>query len=120
METGTPKAGKSRRALLWTSTSYFGEGLPWSFLHQMATEFLTQIRASNTQISSTSLLHLAVTFKFLWSPLVDLFGRLRTWIIAARDHPRHRHDRGGRGRVAERAAALLDAAGDRGGHSRHA
>ena len=41
METGTPKPGKSRRALLWTSTSYFGEGLPWSFLHQMATEFLT-------------------------------------------------------------------------------
>lgn len=82
METGTPKAGKPRRALLWTSTSYFGEGLPWSFLHQMATEFLTQIRASNTQISSTSLLHLAVTFKFLWSPIVDLFGRLRTWIIA--------------------------------------
>jgi PAT family beta-lactamase induction signal transducer AmpG len=82
METGTPKAGKSRRALLWTSTSYFGEGLPWSFLHQMATEFLTQIRASNTMISSTSLLHLAVTFKFLWSPLTDLFGRLRTWMVA--------------------------------------
>ncbi len=82
METGTPKPRKSRRALLWTSTSYFGEGLPWSFLHQMATEFLTQIRASNTQISSTSLLHLAVTFKFLWSPLVDLFGRLRTWMVA--------------------------------------
>ncbi len=82
METGTPKPGKSRRALLWTSTSYFGEGLPWSFLHQMATEFLTQIRASNTQISSTSLLHLAVTFKFAWSPLVDLFGRLRTWVVA--------------------------------------
>ncbi len=82
METGTPKPGKSRRALLWTSTSYFGEGLPWSFLHQMATEFLTQIRASNTQIGATSALHLAVTFKFVWSPLVDLFGRLRTWIIA--------------------------------------
>jgi PAT family beta-lactamase induction signal transducer AmpG len=82
METGTPGPGKSRRALLWTGTSYFGEGLPWSFLHQMATEFLTQIRASNTQISSTSLLHLAVTFKFVWSPLVDLFGRLRNWMIA--------------------------------------
>src|SRR5262249_9834043 len=82
MESGRAKGGKSWRALLWTSTSYFGEGLPWSFLHQMATEFLTQIRASNTQISSTSLLHLAVTFKFVWSPLVDLFGRLRTWLIA--------------------------------------
>jgi PAT family beta-lactamase induction signal transducer AmpG len=82
METGTPKPGKSRRALLWTSTSYFGEGLPWSFLHQMATEFLTQIRASNTQIGATSALHLAVTFKFLWSPLIDLFGRLRNWTVA--------------------------------------
>jgi PAT family beta-lactamase induction signal transducer AmpG len=82
METGTPKPGKSRRALLWVSTSYFGEGLPWSFLHQLATQFLTEIRASNTQISSTSLLHLAVTFKFLWSPLVDLFGRLRSWMVA--------------------------------------
>src|SRR3954466_12860860 len=82
MGVATPPPPKSRRALLWTSTLYFGEGLPWSFLHQLATEFLTQIRASNTQISSTSLLHLAVTFKFVWSPFVDLIGRLRDWVIA--------------------------------------
>ena len=47
----------------------------------MATEFLTAIGASKTQISATSLLHLAVTFKFAWSPVVDLFGRKRTWVI---------------------------------------
>ncbi|HEY8926431.1 MAG TPA: MFS transporter [Polyangia bacterium] len=76
-----PPARRSRRALLWTFTTYFGEGLPWSFLHQMGTEYLTAIGASKTQIGSTSLLHLAVTFKFAWSPLVDLFGRLRTWVI---------------------------------------
>lgn len=73
---------RSRRALLWIGTSYFGEGLPWSFLHQISMQFLTAIRASNTQVSSTSLLHLAVTLKFLWSPLVDLFGRTRTWVVA--------------------------------------
>jgi PAT family beta-lactamase induction signal transducer AmpG len=73
-------AARPRKALLWTSTTYFGEGLPWSFLHQMGTEFLTAIGASKTQISSTSLLHLAVTFKFAWSPVVDLFGRKRTWL----------------------------------------
>jgi len=72
---------RSRRTLLWTATTYFGEGLPWSFLHQIATEFLTAIGASKTQIGSTSLLHLAVTFKFVWSPLVDLFGRRRTWLV---------------------------------------
>src|SRR6185369_949806 len=73
-------APKSRKNLLWTSTTYFGEGLPWSFLHQLSTEFLTATGASKSQISSTSGFHLAVTFKFLWSPLVDLFGRKRTWL----------------------------------------
>jgi PAT family beta-lactamase induction signal transducer AmpG len=72
---------QSRKTLLWTSSTYFGEGLPWSFLHQIATEFLTAIGASNTQISSTSWLHLAVTFKVLFSPVVDLFGRKRTWVV---------------------------------------
>src|SRR3984957_17315696 len=71
---------RSKRALLWTSTTYFGEGLPWSFLHQMGTEFLTAIGASKTQIGSTSLLHLAGTFKFAWSPALDLFGKRRTWL----------------------------------------
>lgn len=77
----TAVPSRSRRTLLWTGTTYFGEGLPWSFLHQIATEFLTAIGASKTQIGSTSLLHLAVTFKFVWSPLVDLFGRRRTWVV---------------------------------------
>jgi MFS transporter, PAT family, beta-lactamase induction signal transducer AmpG len=72
---------RSKRTLLWTSTTYFGEGLPWSFLHQMGTEFLTAIGASKTQIGATSLLHLAVTFKFAWGPVVDLFGRKRTWLL---------------------------------------
>src|SRR5690606_365122 len=73
---------RPRRTLLWTSTSYFGEGLPWSFLHQMATEYLTAIGASKTLIGSPSLFHLAVTLKFVWSPLVDLFGRQRQWLVA--------------------------------------
>jgi PAT family beta-lactamase induction signal transducer AmpG len=71
---------RSKRALLWTSTTYFGEGLPWTFLHVMGTEFLTAIRASSTQVGATSLLHLAVTFKFAWSPVLDLFGKRRTWL----------------------------------------
>jgi MFS transporter, PAT family, beta-lactamase induction signal transducer AmpG len=73
---------RSRRTLAWVSTANFGEGLPWSVLHQMGTEFLTAAKASSTQISSTSLFHLAVTLKFLWSPVVDLFGKKRTWVVA--------------------------------------
>ena len=43
-----PAPKRSRRALAWVSTTNFGEGLPWSFLHQMGTEFLTASKASNT------------------------------------------------------------------------
>lgn len=72
---------RSKRTLTWVTTTYFGEGLPWSLLHQLVTEFLTATRASRTQIGATSLLHLAVTFKFAWSPIVDLFGKRRTWLL---------------------------------------
>ena len=77
--TPTPRT-KSKKDLLWSSTTYFGEGLPWSFLHQMALEFLVSIGASNTAGAMTSGLHAATLLKFLWSPIVDLFGRLRTWV----------------------------------------
>jgi MFS transporter, PAT family, beta-lactamase induction signal transducer AmpG len=81
-QAGVKARPRSTRTLLWTSSTYFGEGLPWSFLHQMGTEFLTDIGASKTQIGSTSLLHLSTTLKFAWSPVVDLFGKKRTWLLA--------------------------------------
>ena len=46
----------------------------------MVLEFLVAIGASNTAGSMTSGLHTATSLKFLWSPIVDLFGRLRTWV----------------------------------------
>src|SRR5262245_10348107 len=73
---------RSRRALAWVATTNFGEGLPWSVLHQMGTELITDRGGTPTQIASTSLFHLAVTFKFLWSPIVDLFGSKRGWVLA--------------------------------------
>ena len=47
--TTPPPLRREARPLLWTSTTYFGEGLPWSFLHQMAAEYLTAIGASILQ-----------------------------------------------------------------------
>jgi PAT family beta-lactamase induction signal transducer AmpG len=72
---------KSRRTLAWVATANFGEGLPWSVLHQMGTEFITDRGGTPTQIASTSLFHFAVTLKFLWSPFVDLFATKRAWVI---------------------------------------
>jgi PAT family beta-lactamase induction signal transducer AmpG len=71
---------REARHLVWTSTTNFGEGLPWSVLHQLTLEFLTALGVSKTQISSTSLLHLPGTFRFAWSPLVDLYARKRRWV----------------------------------------
>jgi PAT family beta-lactamase induction signal transducer AmpG len=62
-------------------STYFGQGLPWTFLHQMATDYLTAIRAPVQQIGYTSWLHTAVSFKFAWSPAVDLTGTKRGWMV---------------------------------------
>ncbi len=62
---------KNRKNLLWTSTAYFGEGLPFSFLHQLATEYLTSLGAPRTEIGYTSWFHGAIVLKPLVSPLID-------------------------------------------------
>lgn len=70
------------RTVTWTSTTYFAEGLPWSVLHQIASEFLTAAGLPPSQVGYTSALHLTSTLKFLWSPVVDLYGSFREWIFA--------------------------------------
>jgi len=66
---------------VWTASTYFSEGLPWSLLHQVAAEFFTALGLPAREVGYTSALHLLSTLKFLWSPLVDLIGTLRGWMI---------------------------------------
>lgn len=77
----SPPAGRLPPTL-WTGTTYFAEGLPWSLLHQVAAEFFTAIGVPAREVGYTSALHLTNTLKFLWSPVVDLVGTLRGWMIA--------------------------------------
>ncbi len=79
---GPPRAARDDHPLVWTTTTYFAEGLPWSLLHQVAAEFFTAIGLPARQVGYTSALHVTGSLKFLWSPLVDLFGTLRLWMIA--------------------------------------
>jgi PAT family beta-lactamase induction signal transducer AmpG len=79
-----PAASPARKRFLdlaWVSSTYFGQGLPWSFIHQMGTDYLTAVRAPIEQVGYTSWLHLATTLKFLWSPLVDMAGTRRRWMV---------------------------------------
>lgn len=77
-----PGAAGHAGTVAWTGTTYFAEGLPWSVLHQVAAEFLTAAGLPPTQVGYTAALHLTSTLKFLWSPVVDLFGSFRQWIFA--------------------------------------
>jgi PAT family beta-lactamase induction signal transducer AmpG len=79
----TDPARRGRRApAAWTTTTYFAEGLPWSLLHQVAAEFFTAIGLPARLVGYTSALHITGSLKFLWSPIVDLVGSLRQWMIA--------------------------------------
>ncbi len=73
---------RSATTIAWTSSTYFAEGLPWSVLHQVAAEFFTAAGLPPSQVGYTSALHLTNTLKFVWSPIVDLFGTLRRWMIS--------------------------------------
>ncbi len=65
-------------------TLYFMEGLPYTIVNMMAVVFYKNLGSSNEFISQvTSVLSVAWTLKFIWAPLVDLYGTKRGWIVVA-------------------------------------
>jgi PAT family beta-lactamase induction signal transducer AmpG len=70
-------ATRRARELGWTTSAYFGEGLPYSILHMLLTEYLTAIGAPASEVGYTSWFHVPVTAKPLLSPIVDLVGSKR-------------------------------------------
>jgi len=78
----TPPEKRRAPPLLWTGTTYFGEGFPYSLVHNLAEVLFTELGASLQAIGLTSLLHLPWNVKFAWAPLVDRYGEKRQWIVA--------------------------------------
>jgi len=67
----------------WIPTLYFGQGLPYVVVMTLAVVMYKNLGVSNTEIALyTSWLYLPWVIKPLWSPLVDLLGRKRRWIVA--------------------------------------
>ena len=65
---------------------YLSQGLPYGFFTQALPALLRHQEVSLAVIGLTSLLSLTWAFKFLWAPLVDLFGSNRfgyrkSWIV---------------------------------------
>lgn len=66
----------------WIPTLYFGQGLPYVVVMTLSVVMYKNLGVSNTQIALyTSWLYLPWVIKPLWSPLVDLLGAKRRWIV---------------------------------------
>ena len=67
----------------WIPTLYFSQGLPYVVVMTLSVVMYKNLGVSNTEIALyTSWLYLPWVIKPLWSPLVDLLGTKRRWIVA--------------------------------------
>lgn len=83
---GAPAASpeRARRGLAstpWVVSTYFAEGLPFSIAHKVATELFTAMGKSLSEISHASLIGVPWNLKLLWSPLLDVYGTARRWLV---------------------------------------
>jgi MFS transporter, PAT family, beta-lactamase induction signal transducer AmpG len=66
----------------WIPTLYFAQGLPYVVVMTLAVIVYKNLGVSNTEVALyTSWLYLPWVIKPLWSPLVDLLGTKRRWIV---------------------------------------
>lgn len=72
----------TRNPWAWVSTLYFAQGLPYVAVMTLSVIMYKRLGISNTDIALyTSWLYLPWVIKPLWSPVVDMFGTKRLWII---------------------------------------
>ncbi|MGK0359703.1 MAG: PAT family beta-lactamase induction signal transducer AmpG [Bradymonadia bacterium] len=60
---------------------YFSQGLPYGFFTKGLGALLRESGVSLQNIGLASLLFLPWALKFLWAPLIDRFGRRKSWIL---------------------------------------
>src|SRR5215212_6599310 len=67
----------------WIPSLYFAQGLPYALVMTVAVVMYKTLGISNTDIALyTSWLYLPWVVKPLWSPIVELFGTKRAWVLA--------------------------------------
>ena len=72
----------SRSVWPWVPSLYFCQGIPNVVVTTLSVVMFKNLRVSNADIAYyTSWLYLPWVIKPLWSPLVDLFGQKRQWIV---------------------------------------
>ena len=66
---------------VWTFTTYFAEGFPYSIIRTISSVFFRDMKVSLEAIGLTSLFGLPWALKFLWGPQIDQFGTKRRWML---------------------------------------
>jgi PAT family beta-lactamase induction signal transducer AmpG len=77
-QTRTPLA---RNPKVWCFTTYFTEGFPFAIIRMMSSVFFTDVGMSERNLGYLNILGMPWNLKFLWAPLIDIFGNKRTWMI---------------------------------------
>jgi PAT family beta-lactamase induction signal transducer AmpG len=70
------------RDYVWTFTTYFTEGFPFTLIRTVSAVYFRDMKVSLQAIGLTSLYGLPWVLKFLWSPQIDQFGTKRRWLVS--------------------------------------
>ncbi|MEE1082602.1 MAG: MFS transporter [Paludibacteraceae bacterium] len=66
----------------WIPTLYMAEGAPYFAVNTLAMLFLSEMGLSNTDVALyTSWMYLPWVIKPFWSPVLDLFGSKKMWVV---------------------------------------
>ena len=66
---------QKKSPITWIPTAYFAMGLPFVVLNMVAVLMYTDLGVDTETITFwTSLILMPWTFKFLWSPFMEIFG----------------------------------------------
>ena len=80
--TATPEH-KPVRPVWWVGSTYFMQGLPYMIVRALSFVFFTDIGVKERYLGYLNFLGIPWIFKFVWSPLVDIFFTKRGWMIAS-------------------------------------
>jgi len=67
---------------LWTFSTYFAEGFPYTVIRTVSTLFFRDRGMSLEALGVTSIFGLAWVLKFLWGPLIDTYNSKRWWLVS--------------------------------------
>ncbi len=66
---------------LWVGSTYFTEGLPYMLVRFLSSVFFTDMGVKEAYLGFLNFLGLPWNLKFIWAPLLDLFGTKRGWLL---------------------------------------